>query len=46
MGVRTTFGMGWWDPDAMVKIYARAQTPHLTDLATSDQPVTKESIHK
>ena len=20
MGVRTTFGMGWWDPDAMVKI--------------------------
>ena len=20
MGVRTTFGMGWWDPDALVKI--------------------------
>ena len=20
MGVRTTFGLGWWDPDAMVKI--------------------------
>ena len=20
MGIRTTFGIGWWDPDAMVKI--------------------------
>jgi len=20
MGVRTTFGMGWWDPEALVKI--------------------------
>ena len=20
MGVKTTFGMGWWDPDALVKL--------------------------
>ena len=43
MGVRTTFGMGWWDPDALVKICFQniTLTNILVRLVRVGQPIKK-----